>query len=242
MRPRHATEWLTQWEYAHRGLHSPTVPENSLAAARAAINANMGIECDIQRSSDGQAMVFHDWELDRLTGRSGPTNLCTRAELEQIDLAGTDETIPSLSAFLDAVSGAAPLLIEVKSTPDYDVERSCACIGKELKGYSGDYAVMSFDPRVPQWFRSNAPDILHGLVMREDDFGHTQTHEARQDALDKAQPDFLAYHVVSLANPWVQELRATGLRVLTWTVSTPELRQSALRGADALIAEGRGLA
>jgi glycerophosphoryl diester phosphodiesterase len=40
--------------YAHRGLHGPGVPENSLAAD-AAVARGFGIECDVQRSHDGQA-------------------------------------------------------------------------------------------------------------------------------------------------------------------------------------------
>src|SRR3546814_12148869 len=74
---RKAPHWLTQWEYAHRGLHGPKggkhVPENSLAAARLAIEAGMGIECDIQRSRDDWPMVFHDWDLKQLTGEDGAT-------------------------------------------------------------------------------------------------------------------------------------------------------------------------
>ena len=58
--------------YAHRGLHSEAVVENSPAAFAAAIERGMGIECDVQLAGDGRAMVFHDWELDRLTGERGP--------------------------------------------------------------------------------------------------------------------------------------------------------------------------
>ena len=51
--------WIGQWTYAHRGLHKPGVPENSLAAFAGAIAAGYGIECDIQRSRDGEAMLLH---------------------------------------------------------------------------------------------------------------------------------------------------------------------------------------
>ena len=66
MTARRAPEWLTAWEYAHRGLHGDGVPENSLAAAEGAIAAGLGIECDIQMSADNVPMVFHDWALERL--------------------------------------------------------------------------------------------------------------------------------------------------------------------------------
>ncbi|UAB78301.1 hypothetical protein INR77_00670 [Erythrobacter sp. SCSIO 43205] len=239
---RRAPEWLTRWEYAHRGLHSSEVPENSLAAAKAAIAAGLGIECDIQRSSDGQAMVFHDWELDRLTAASGITEEHTRAALESLTLRSNGEPIPSIEAFLVCVSGAVPLLIEIKSKPDYDVEQSCKAVADAVRHYSGDFAVMSFDPRVSAWFHKEEPSVAAGLVMREDGYGYTQTQEAREAAFAEAEPDFLAYHVVALANPWVEELRKSGLPVLTWTVNSPDARAHALKFANALISEGEGLA
>lgn len=242
MGARPAPGWLTQWEYAHRGLHSSGVPENSLGAARAAIEAGMGIECDIQRSFDDQPMVFHDWELDRLTSGSGLLEDRTCADLEAISLREDGKRVPSLATFLDAVEGRVPLLVEIKSKPDYDVEWTCVAAANLLKNYCHPYAVMSFDPRVAIWFRHNAPDTVCGLVMREDEMGYTQTPEARRDALTSAEPDFLAYHVAALPNPWVSELRAGGLPILTWTVNSQTSREIALESADALIAEGAGLA
>ena len=60
--------WLAQHIYAHRGLHGAGVPENSPTAFAGAVTRGLGIECDVQRSGDGQAVVFHDWDLERLTG------------------------------------------------------------------------------------------------------------------------------------------------------------------------------
>lgn len=59
---------------AHRALHDVAAgrPENSRAAMRAAIDAGYAIEIDLQLSQDGQAMVFHDYDLARLTGTPGP--------------------------------------------------------------------------------------------------------------------------------------------------------------------------
>ena len=64
---------------AHRALHDRDAgrPENSRAAMRAAIEHGYGIECDLQLSADGVAMVFHDAELKRLTGEDGPVRART---------------------------------------------------------------------------------------------------------------------------------------------------------------------
>lgn len=237
-----APDWLAQWEYAHRGLHGEGVPENSLAAAGRAIAAGMGIECDIQLSVDGAAMVFHDWALERLTGTGGATASRTAAELEQLPLTGTDQRPFRLAALLDLVAGQVPLLIEIKSRPRYRVAPACTAVRRALAGYTGAAAVMSFDPRVARWFRRHAPEVCAGLVMREDEYGDTQTPWRRKLALRIAQPDFLAYHVAALPSRWVASLRAGGLPVLTWTVNSPEARARALAHADAPIAEGAGLA
>ena len=242
MSSRSVPRWLTQWEYAHRGLHSASVPENSLEAARAAVDAGMGLECDIQRSSDNVPMVFHDWELDRLTQQSGPTDERTQAELEQFYLVDGESPIPSLNRYLKEISGAIPILIEIKSKPDYDVAPTCLGVHSELNDYSGDCAVMSFDPRVCEWFRANGANTMCGLVMREDEFGFTQTAPEREAAFARAKPDFLAYHVAALPNLWVEGLRENGLPVLTWTVNSHEARNTALLNADALICEGEGVA
>ncbi|WP_379923190.1 glycerophosphodiester phosphodiesterase family protein [Erythrobacter sp. R86502] len=242
MNERRAPDWLTQWEYAHRGLHSAGVPENSLAAAEAAIAAGMGVECDIQRSRDDHPMVFHDWDLARLTGAAGATGRRSAIEIEQLFLNDTEHRPFRLAALLDRIAGRVPLLIEIKSRPRYSIAASCAAVRHLLGEYAGPAAVMSFDPRVARWFRRYAPKVCAGLVMREDERGDTQSPWRRTLALRIAQPDFLAYHIDALPSRWVAGLRAEGLPVLTWTVNSPETRARARAHADALIAEGAGLA
>ncbi|AOL22227.1 Glycerophosphoryl diester phosphodiesterase [Erythrobacter litoralis] len=242
MTRRTAPDWLTQWEYAHRGLHSPGVPENSLAAAEAAIAAGLGVECDVQRSLDDHPMVFHDWDLERLTGVVGATEERLSEELEMLGLIGSDQRPVRLATFLDIVAGRVPVLIEIKSKRRYDVEWTCVSVSRMLETYSGLHAVMSFDPRVSRWFRLHSPLTPCGLVMREDDRGNTQRAWQRRLAFWIAKPDFLAYHIAALPSRWVAALRAGGLPVLTWTVDSPEARTRAALHADALIAEGEGLA
>lgn len=242
MANRPVPAWLTKWEYAHRGLHGDGVPENSLAAARLAIEAGMGIECDIQRSADNLPMVFHDWDIARLTGSEGPTSGKTAMELRQLRYVDSEESPATLGDLLALVAGQVPLLVEIKSKRGYDVIKSCALVRDTLAGYTGDHAVMSFDPRVARWFRHHSPETCAGLVMREDEYGYTQKRWQRRLALAMARPDFLAYHIAALPNAWVSGLRAKGLPVLTWTVNSQETRARALANADALIAEGAGLA
>jgi glycerophosphoryl diester phosphodiesterase len=242
MSDRPAPEWLTQWEFAHRGLHSAGVPENSLAAAQGAIARRMGIECDIQRSADDHPVVFHDWDLVRLTGEAGDTEHWTAEALETLSLLGTDQHPVRLAHFLAVVAGRVPLLVEIKSMPGYDVEWTCASVAWLLDGYQGDVAVMSFDPRVPEWFSEQAPQITRGLVGTDSYENGFEGVWRTPEALAAAQPDFLAIDVRDLTRPEAAAWRAKGKSLLTWTVRSPETRATGLAHADALIAEGAGLA
>lgn len=233
--------WLTEWTYAHRGLHGPGRVENSPGAFRAAIAAGLGIECDIQRSRDHEAMVYHDWDFSRLHAHPVAGDAVDAAHWRALRYADSDEGPFSLGDLLAMVAGRVPLLIEIKSRRGYDVERSCEPVMAALSGYRGRHAVMSFDPRVSRWLRRASPATVRGLVMREDAHGHTRQAWQRHLALWLARPDFVAYHVKALPSAFAARLRGQGTPVLTWTVNSPGTLATARAHADAPIAEGAGL-
>ena len=233
--------WLGSTGYAHRGLHGAGRPENSLAAAHAAMALGLGIECDVQRSSDGLAMVFHDFELERLTAESGAVNDRSAAELGQIALTGGDEPIPTLRQLLDAIGGKVPLLIEIKTKRETRFAATCLAVRRVLEGYRGQHAVMSFDPRVVRWFADHSPLTVRGLVVTEEGAKALGGKLKRRLALWHARPDFLAYDVRDLPSRFSASQRKRGLPLLTWTVRSPEHRERAEKHADAPIAEGAGV-
>ena len=234
--------WLKGVTYAHRGLHGAGVPENSPAAFALAAGQGLGIECDVQRSSDGQAMVFHDWDLDRLTAEHGAVLDRSAAQLGAIALAGGADTIPTLRQVLDLVAGRVPLLIEIKSRRGVHVAPLCLAVRRVLEGYLGPVAVMSFDPRVPAWFRRYSPRTVHGLVVTEEGRRTLFARAKRHLALWQGKPQFLAYDVRDLPSPFARSLHRRGFPLLTWTVRSPELAERAEAHADAPIAEGAGVA
>jgi glycerophosphoryl diester phosphodiesterase len=242
MSTRPAPEWLTQWEYSHRGLHSAGVPENSRAAAEGAIAAGMGIECDIQMSADGVPLVFHDWELDRLTKERGRVAARSAGDLCRLQLMDTSETIWLLTELLDLIAGRVPLLVEIKAQPHLPINEPCIAIAKALADYRGPLAVMSFDLRVGEWFAKHAADVTRGLVITDTlDHGYKSAWRAPH-ALERAAPDFLASDVRDIPNALTALWHEAGRPLLTWTVRSPETRARGLAHADALIAEGAGLA
>jgi len=233
--------WLRGTIFAHRGLHGPGVPENSLSAARAALARGFGIECDVLRSNDGQAVVFHDDELSRLTAEHGPASERSAAQLGAIALGTSADTIPTLRHLLDIVAGQVPLLIEVKSRRDRRFTALCLAVRRVLEGYRGPHAVMSFDPRVPRWFAVHSPQTVRGLVVTEEDDKALPGRLRRHLALWHARPDFLAYDIRDLPGSFPAAQRRSGLPLVTWTVRTLEHVARAHEFADAPIAEGAGL-
>jgi len=234
--------WLGHVTYAHRGLHGPGAPENSPTAFVRAAEAGYGIECDVQRSRDGQAVVFHDWDIDRLTGEAGPVLERSAAQLAAVTLSGSADAIPSLRQVLDIVDNRVPLLIEIKSRKGIRVAPLCLAVRRQLEGYVGKVAVMSFDPRVSHWFARYSPNTVRGLVVTEDGARRTALARMRRHlALWQARPDFLAYDVRDLPSPFAASQRRRGIPVLTWTVRSAELRDKADNHADAAIAEGGGI-
>lgn len=222
--------------FAHRGLHGNGIVENSRAAFAAAITVGDGIECDVQLSADGAAFIFHDDTLDRLTERSGYFGTLSRAEIAEIRLRDTAETIPSIEEILAQVAGRVPLLVEIKA-PGRDVTRHCTAVRQALDGYADNVAVMSFNPQICHWFAAHAPRITRGLVVSEEHKKGMRGAIERRLSLWRAKPDFLAYDVRDLPSPFASRQRARGLPVLTWTVRGREARIAAELHADAPIYE-----
>lgn len=238
--------WLTGWSYAHRGLHQPDGPlENSLPAFRAAIAAGHGIECDVQQSRDGQAMVFHDWTLDRLTDQTGPVRARDAADLRQVRLDCHSGHLPALQDALRLIAGRVPILVEVKSRRDVDWKPLARATRDVLATYRGPAAMMSFDPRIVRWLLRRTSRNPVGLVIGRHEWGASGGRGGfatwRGLAIRWIDPDFIACDIADLPDPGIARFRARGLPVLSWTIRSPELAARAALHADAPIAEGGGV-
>jgi glycerophosphoryl diester phosphodiesterase len=227
---------LTAVPYAHRGLHGAGRIENSRAAFEAAIAAGHGIELDVQASRDGEAIVLHDYDLDRLTGAEGPVAGRSAAELGTIALRGSDERLATLTDTLRFIASRVPLLIEVKA-PNRRVARLCLAVFRALEGYRGPVGVMSFNPEVGAWFGRHAPRVARGLVVTEQEKGRLKGRVERHLTLWRAKPDFLAYDIRDLPSRFAAAQRRRGLPILTWTVRSDKERGTASAHADQIIYE-----
>jgi glycerophosphoryl diester phosphodiesterase len=234
---------------AHRGLHDRPrgVVENSRAACAAAVAAGYGIEIDVQRAGCGEAMVFHDEALPRLTGAPGLVADHAAAALRRIRLAGTEETIPTLREILALVRGRVPLLIEVKDQTGAlgpDVGPLEGRVAECLAGYGGPVAVMSFNPHSVAALAKAAPGVPRGLTSCAFDEGEQGLPDYRRAELaaladaDRVAAAFVSHDWRDLGNPAVARLKARGMPVLCWTVRSPAEEAAARRVADNVTFEG----
>lgn len=236
---------LQGWSYAHRGLHGEGVPENSMAAFRAALDHGYGIELDVHLLKDGNLAVIHDSLLNRTTGQPGHVEDLTTEELKQYHLEGTEETIPELMDVLTLYHGKAPLIIELKpENGNHDALTEAVC--KMLETYRGVFCLESFDPRCIDWLKRHRPDIIRGFLT-EDFF------RSRNDMPDYLRfslthcltnvscvPDFVAYKFQdrkrSISPVLCRKLwKAQGV---TWTLKTREEYDTAVAEGWIPIFEG----
>lgn len=235
---------------AHRGFHDQAagIIENSASAFRAAIDAGYGIECDIQRSADGDAMVFHDYDLARLTGQPGPVTQQTTEALQNTVLSGSRDTIPTLTEVLQLVAGQVPLLIEIK---DQDGALGPAvgeleqAVATALRGYVGAVAVMSFNPHSIDAFSCHAPDVPVGLTTCAFDAESWGLIPAQRRAELAGIPDFdrlkccfVSHDHRDLTSTAVQALKTRGAPILSWTIRSTAEETAARTIADNITFEG----
>jgi glycerophosphoryl diester phosphodiesterase len=238
-----AWERLFHPAVAHRGLWSPGgAPENSLAAFQAACAAGYGIELDVQLSADGEAMVFHDDNLARMTGVEGRIGDRTAADLSELRLAGTDEKIPTLAETLALVGRRAMVHIELK-TPYGHVGPLEQRVHETIIDHAGPVCVIGFNPYSHAWFAERFPGVLRGL----DSYSYAkapQMSEEQRRSFAKlehaaiAKPHFLALGLDMLPSKTAAAHRARGLPIVAWTVREPAQWEAVRDGCDNLIFEG----
>lgn len=244
MTPKLPTQFLSI-PVAHRALHDVTDgrPENSRAAIRAAIKAGYAIEIDLQPSSDGCPMVFHDYMLDRLAEARGAIKARSQAELARMPLKGGDgEGIPTLAEVLKLVAGQVPLLIEIKDQDGNlgpNVGPLEDATARVLEGYEGPVAVMSFNPHSTTALAKAAPHIARGLVTSS--YNPKDWEPVPSAVCDRlrnvpdftsSQSSFVSHEVGDLSRQRIQDLRAMGVPVLCWTVKSPESEVEARRWVE----------
>ena len=184
---------------AHRGLfNKEDAPENSMEAFRRAIDAGYAIELDVHLTRDGQLAVFHDDTLKRMCKEDKKIIDLTFDELSAYRLLESNEGIPLFSDVLKKIDGRVPLLIEIKT--DGNVVNTARAVDEATKDYKGAFAVQSFDPRAPYYFKKHRREVPRGILSTK--------HKAKASGKSPiitlvmtnllcnflVRPDFIAYN------------------------------------------------
>jgi glycerophosphoryl diester phosphodiesterase len=241
-----ALDWLIARPLAHRGLHDQSgIIENTASAFSAAIARDYGIECDVQISADGEAMVYHDDALGRLTKSNGLLAETSASALKAIPFKYCADRMLTLGETCDLINGRVTLLVEMKSHFNGN-PRLPQRVANVLSHYQGPVAIMSFDPDMMTFLRNIAPQLPRGIVAERHN-----THSARErvsilrklrikhSQVFQTRPQFIAYACRDLpaAIPLMTRY-ILGLPLLTWTVRNDDDRLRSQRWADQMIFEG----
>ncbi len=226
---------------AHRGLHSDTIPENSLTAFKAAVDMGYGIELDVRLTADCKLVVFHDRDLKRMCNIDGRLSHFTYEQLCCFKLLDTNERIPLLSEVLKLVNGRVPLLIEVKDREcSFEIQKR---LTKLMRGYKGKWAVQSFNPFTIMLFRLFAKDVKRGVIisqfMKKKDFYSIRRYLCSFPVVWETltKPDFISCDLRSISFTQIEQAFNAGADLFTWTAKGKELTDEALKFSDSVIFE-----
>ena len=245
-----AFAWLAARPIAHRGLHdraSFAFREYGIGSHGCGREGGFAIECDVQRAADGEAMVFHDFTLDRLTVETGAVSARSTRELAGINIGGTPDRIPALPDFLRLIAGRVPVICEVKSAFDGDM-RLADRVLDVMASYDGPAAIKSFDPAVIAHLRAKATariplGIVAEATYADPEWQHLSPALKRDLAalvhFPDTRPDFLSFWVENLPHAAPTLFRAAlGRPVMAWTVRTITQRNAGRLWADQIVFEG----
>lgn len=174
------SDFLKNSIIAHRGIfdNKKTV-ENTINAFKKAINKGYTIELDLHLTKDNKIVVFHDDKLDRLSDGEGFINDKTLEELRKIKLID-GSVIPTFDEVLELVNGKVPLLIELKYSKGFRLEKE---VINRLDNYKGEFAIQSFIPSTIIYFRLFRKNYIVGLLVG--------TKHNTSNVINTCKPDFI---------------------------------------------------
>lgn len=231
--------WIIETPIAHRGLDNGSIPENSMAAFRNAIEKGYTIELDVQFTKDKELIVFHDDDLSRLTNDNRKVKDVNYQELKNLKLENTDEKIPTLKEVVEMVDNQVPLIIEIKDGEDIiGLSEKTYNI---MKNYKGRYAIQSFNPFILEWFKNNASEVIRGQLsgtFREDaeSLKFYEKLVLKNLLLNfKSKPNFIAYELDGVNNLSVKLLKGRNYPIISWTIENEEDMKKAYESTDNII-------
>ena len=214
---------------AHRGLfNNKDIPENSLSAFKKAVENGYGMELDVQLTTDGKLVVFHDASLLRICGVDKILTECSYDELLKYNLLNTNEKIPLFTDVLDVLKPDTPLIIEIK--PEGPFIETTKKVVELMKTYDRTYSMESFNPDVVEYLRKNNPEIIRGQLSEN----YFNEEEGNLSNFKKfvltylllnfiTRPDYIAYDIKNMNNLSFRLIsKLFNGECVAWTVKSEE--------------------
>lgn len=194
---------------AHRGMFDNIkVPENSIASFKKALKYNYSIELDIQLTKDNILVVFHDYNLKRMTGIDKLIQETNYDEIKELKLLNTKEYIPTLDEVLNLINDKVLLDIEIKDTKK--IKEITNILKDKLNNYN-NYVLKSFNPKIVRYLKKNTNAEVGYLI----DSKHKLLYNNLVIKYSKA--DFLSISKKLLKTKKFQKLK-NKYQLLIWTI------------------------
>ena len=213
----------------HRGAPAYE-PENTLRSfARALeLGADM-LEFDVNVLPSGEAVIFHDRNVDRTTNGSGPLLHHSFRQLRRLD-AGKGEQIPTLQEVLDFIDHRVPVVVELKTVGSAGPVAHIIEEYVQQHGWRYDqfYVSCFHHPELHLFKTSHAPHIrvvapLSTVPLRLAKFA---------EELDAVA---ITPNIEFITQALVDDAHARGMQVFAYTASTFEDTQEQMAfGVDAV--------
>ena len=205
---------------AHRGaFNNIDIPENSLLAFKKAIKMNWAIELDVQLTKDNVLVVFHDENLERMTGIN--KNICevTSMEIKEFSLLDTKEKIPTFEEVLNLVNGKVLIDIEVKNTRR--IHETCQILLSTLEHYPYSYILKSFNPKIVRYLKKHSNSEVGYLIHSKYRTFLLRCLMQSNFMIHYSKADYLAIHKKLLKTKKFQKL-SQKYPIMVWTIKQKE--------------------
>ncbi|MDX5378257.1 MAG: glycerophosphoryl diester phosphodiesterase membrane domain-containing protein [Halomonas sp.] len=242
---------------AHRGS-SAAAPENTLSAIeQASADRAHYVEVDVRLTADGEAVLYHDRSLQRLTGDSRLLHEMSLEALRRFDVgswfgdAYVGERVPTLDEAFAAVRGKSALMIDMKPEPGEEaalvkavldsLQRETAARRECLSHVSPAQAARCGSPDVSGETRLAvmSTNVLDMIKEQEPDLRVTLLAQlVMPGTLDRRGFDALGLRHNRITENEIRLARELGYEVHAWTVNDrARMSQMIDLGVDAIITD-----
>lgn len=190
---------------AHRGFYDEYIPENSIQAFKKCLYRNIPIEIDVHLTKDKKVVVFHDFNLKRMTKLDKNIEDTTYDEIKDLKLNDTEETIPLLIEVLCLIKNKVPIIIEIKNKKVGPLEKELI---KILDSYNNFY-LQTFKMKSINYLKRKRPNYKIGIIL------------FKNKLLNIKKIDFICCYKIGIVSSKIQKYRQK-LKIIVWTINNKE--------------------